>query len=355
MFVSPIRSSKHVWKAFTKCPCNIKAVQETASTIKKQNRNVLQSAVVHCRPTLMCDNANTNNVLLSNIHRELLSLREQVTHASLIRRADVDASAVSQPLSHPSVPPLNLILSPIPCSVNKQSPGRPIVSSVSSDYTSLTSAPIINSSFAQFSSCPSSQPNLSLVSKVNDSTSLSKHPIDVHTVLSAQTESIHPTPISQSLFPLNPSYITSPLSVSTALGSVVQNNAPSFLPLSEELLAARDSDTDSELGESSAVRAMSGSFGASISGGLGSSATFTGYMGAHFRHSSLTLSCDNRVVVDVLNSGTTRYPDMLMVLKVVILLELRLDVRICAVHFPGTLNIIANYLSCMQSLADFLR
>lgn len=72
--------------------------------------------------------------------------------------------------------------------------------------------------------------------------------------------------------------------------------------------------------------------------------------GRHFRHSALTFHCDNNAVVNVLNVGTTRDPDMLKVLHAVTLLALRLDVNICALHYPGKCNIIADHLSRMQAL-----
>lgn len=55
-----------------------------------------------------------------------------------------------------------------------------------------------------------------------------------------------------------------------------------------------------------------------------------------------------------MNSGTTRDPDMLIVLKAITLLALRLDVDICALHFPGKLNIIADHLSRSQVVPAFL-
>lgn len=77
--------------------------------------------------------------------------------------------------------------------------------------------------------------------------------------------------------------------------------------------------------------------------------------GTHFKHSCLTFRCDNKAVVDVLNSGTTRDPDMLMVLRAVTLLTLRLDVNICALHYPGRNNIVADYLSRSQASRGFLQ
>lgn len=71
--------------------------------------------------------------------------------------------------------------------------------------------------------------------------------------------------------------------------------------------------------------------------------------GNSFHHSSLTFRCDNQAVVEVLNAGTTRDPDMLMVLRAITLLALRLNVSICAVHVPGRINILADRLSRTQA------
>lgn len=68
--------------------------------------------------------------------------------------------------------------------------------------------------------------------------------------------------------------------------------------------------------------------------------------GTHFRHSCSTFRSNNKAVVDVLNAGTAKDPDMLMVLRKVTLLTLHLCVNICALLYPGRSNIIADHLSC---------
>lgn len=73
------------------------------------------------------------------------------------------------------------------------------------------------------------------------------------------------------------------------------------------------------------------------------------------RHSDLTFRCDNRAVVDVINSGTTRDPDMLIILRALTLLALRLDIHLCSLHFPGKLNTVADSLSRSQADPAFLR
>lgn len=76
--------------------------------------------------------------------------------------------------------------------------------------------------------------------------------------------------------------------------------------------------------------------------------------GSFFKHSALTFRCDNQSVVNVLNAGTTRDPDMLLILRAITLLTLRLDVSICALHFPGKLNVTADWLSRSQATPKFL-
>lgn len=76
--------------------------------------------------------------------------------------------------------------------------------------------------------------------------------------------------------------------------------------------------------------------------------------GSLFQHSYLTFRCDNRAVVDVINSGTTRDPDMLVILRAITLLTLHLDIQLCSLHFPGKLNIVADHLSRSQADPAFL-
>lgn len=78
------------------------------------------------------------------------------------------------------------------------------------------------------------------------------------------------------------------------------------------------------------------------------------FWGPHFRHSSLTFRCDNQAVVEVPNSGTTRDPDMLIILRAITLLALQLDIHICALHLPGKLNGVADKPFRMQVSQDFL-
>lgn len=77
--------------------------------------------------------------------------------------------------------------------------------------------------------------------------------------------------------------------------------------------------------------------------------------GPLLRNSCLTFRCDNRAVVDVINSGTTRDTDMLVILRAITLLALRLNIQLCSLHFPGKLNTVADYLSRTQADAVFLR
>lgn len=76
--------------------------------------------------------------------------------------------------------------------------------------------------------------------------------------------------------------------------------------------------------------------------------------GCHLRHSAITFHCDNQAVVEVINSGTTRDPDMLVILRALTLLSLHLDINICALHLPGKLNQVADCLSRMQVTPEFL-
>lgn len=77
--------------------------------------------------------------------------------------------------------------------------------------------------------------------------------------------------------------------------------------------------------------------------------------GTLLRHSHLTFRCDNSAVVDVINSGTTRDPDMLVIVRAITLLALRLDVHLCAMHYPGRFNRVADRLSRSQADPEFLR
>lgn len=76
--------------------------------------------------------------------------------------------------------------------------------------------------------------------------------------------------------------------------------------------------------------------------------------GTLLKHSFLTFCCDNRAVVDVINSGTTRDLDKLVILHAITLLALRHNIQLYSLHYPGKLDTVADYLSRLQAGADFL-
>lgn len=77
--------------------------------------------------------------------------------------------------------------------------------------------------------------------------------------------------------------------------------------------------------------------------------------GGFLCHSALTFLFDNQALVEVLNAGTMRDPDVLIILCAITLLALKLDIQICAIHVPGRLDTIADCLSHMQTNTDFLQ
>lgn len=77
--------------------------------------------------------------------------------------------------------------------------------------------------------------------------------------------------------------------------------------------------------------------------------------GHQWSHAVITFHCDNRAVVDVLSKTTSRDPGMLSVLQAVLTFSLPCDLMVRAVHFPGKLNVVADYLSRSQASPTWLR
>lgn len=76
--------------------------------------------------------------------------------------------------------------------------------------------------------------------------------------------------------------------------------------------------------------------------------------GELWSHAVFTFHCDNRAVVDVLRSNTSRDPGMLSVLRAILAFSLPRDLIVHAIHLPGKLNIVADSLSRFQATNSFL-
>lgn len=258
MSAEPIRSSKRVRKPsakVTRAPKSRKPAQVEPLTPQ-------QSEAVVTSPTPV-----SNNVLLSDIHRELLSLREQVT---LFRRHELptDVDSAHSHYAHTTVsssinPPI-MHQANITSDLQSQGPWeRAPIPSIDSHCTSLTPAT---------SSLPIPSTTLLPSSTMSQDGSF------------APNSALPPTTSLHSILPSS-NYGEAPIPISTSSVPVSHASDPPLTLPAEELLAARDSDTDSDAGESSAIRAsrklrkktmsVSGSMGASLFGGLGSIQAFS--------------------------------------------------------------------------------
>jgi hypothetical protein len=67
--------------------------------------------------------------------------------------------------------------------------------------------------------------------------------------------------------------------------------------------------------------------------------------GHHWRGHTVTIRCDNTGAVAVVNSRSTRQPDMLQLIRLLIHIEAEFDMHIIAQYLPGNENIIADHIS----------
>lgn len=67
-----------------------------------------------------------------------------------------------------------------------------------------------------------------------------------------------------------------------------------------------------------------------------------------FKGMRMKFSCDNQAVVQILNTKSSRSERVMSLVREIVLLSLRFDFHINAVHIPGTVNKIADSISRMQ-------
>ena len=80
-----------------------------------------------------------------------------------------------------------------------------------------------------------------------------------------------------------------------------------------------------------------------------------GIFASHLRRREVWIHCDNAAVVGSLNRFTTKHKPSMVLLRGIVLLSLKFNFKIKAVHIPGTLNVISDALSRGQVSEYFLQ
>ena len=73
------------------------------------------------------------------------------------------------------------------------------------------------------------------------------------------------------------------------------------------------------------------------------------------RNSSANFFCDNLPIVYSINSKTTRYKQVLTLLRPMILLFMKHNVNFCATHIPCEENVLSDKLSRLQVPQELLQ